>query len=181
MPSKLPQKMLRRSNFKYNVGLSFWLFKIAYLGDVFTKLNDVDRALQGHQTNVFTAGEKILTFKRKVQFWISCVNRRDLECFPATKDILEEESIDLDTKLCIQKFTVRNSIRHKLVQQYADQKSNVKSSVAQLFTLFAFRQENGISNKSAINVTISLEKVDAIMCVDLIGVALAPKENKRMR
>ena len=39
------------------------------------------------------ADEKILAFKREVQCWISCVNRGNLECFPAMKDE-EEEEID---------------------------------------------------------------------------------------
>uniref|UniRef100_K7FH88 BED-type domain-containing protein n=1 Tax=Pelodiscus sinensis TaxID=13735 RepID=K7FH88_PELSI len=73
-----------------------WLSRVAYLADIFTKLNEVNLLLQGKNVNLFNAKDKILSLSRKLQFWISSVGRNDLDCLPTLNDFLEENGYKLD-------------------------------------------------------------------------------------
>uniref|UniRef100_K7FP96 DUF4371 domain-containing protein n=1 Tax=Pelodiscus sinensis TaxID=13735 RepID=K7FP96_PELSI len=69
-----------------------WLSRVAYLADIFTKLNEVNLSLQGKNVNIFNAKDKILSLSRKLQFWISSVG----DCLPTLNDFLEENGYKLD-------------------------------------------------------------------------------------
>uniref|UniRef100_K7FJM3 Zinc finger BED-type containing 5 n=1 Tax=Pelodiscus sinensis TaxID=13735 RepID=K7FJM3_PELSI len=73
-----------------------WLSRAAYLADIFTKLNEVNLSLQGKNVNIFNAKDKILSLSRKLQFWISSVERNDVDCLPTLNDFLEENGYKLD-------------------------------------------------------------------------------------
>uniref|UniRef100_K7EX73 HAT C-terminal dimerisation domain-containing protein n=1 Tax=Pelodiscus sinensis TaxID=13735 RepID=K7EX73_PELSI len=73
-----------------------WLSRVAYLADIFTKLNEVNLSLQGKNVNIFNAKDKILSLSRKLQFWISSVGQNDLDCLPTLNDFLEENGYKLD-------------------------------------------------------------------------------------
>lgn len=73
-----------------------WLFKIAYLSNIFTKINELNLTLQGKQVNVFTAHKKILAFKKKIEFWTICVSSNDFDCFPTIKSFSEEEGVEIE-------------------------------------------------------------------------------------
>uniref|UniRef100_K7G7S0 HAT C-terminal dimerisation domain-containing protein n=1 Tax=Pelodiscus sinensis TaxID=13735 RepID=K7G7S0_PELSI len=73
-----------------------WLSRVAYLADIFTKLNEVNLSLQGKNVNIFNAKDKILSLSRKLQFWISSVGRNYLDCLPTLNDFLEENRYKLD-------------------------------------------------------------------------------------
>uniref|UniRef100_K7FVN9 HAT C-terminal dimerisation domain-containing protein n=1 Tax=Pelodiscus sinensis TaxID=13735 RepID=K7FVN9_PELSI len=66
-----------------------WLSRVAYLADIFTKLNEVNLSLQGKR-------KTILSLSRKLQFWISSVGRNDLDCLPTLNDFLGENGYKLD-------------------------------------------------------------------------------------
>ena len=66
-----------------------WLLKVAYLSDIFTKINELNFTLQGRQVNVFTAHEKIHTFKKKLDFWKICMSSNEFDYFPTIKCFLE--------------------------------------------------------------------------------------------
>ena len=46
-----------------------WLTKLAYLSDIFKKLNDLSLSLQGKAVTVFKASDKVQAFKKKIKFW----------------------------------------------------------------------------------------------------------------
>jgi hypothetical protein len=69
-----------------------WLFRLAYLTEIFSKLNEVNLSLQGKQITVFTANDKIKAFKRKLQFWLSSVENGQFDCFLTLKEFSEEMS-----------------------------------------------------------------------------------------
>jgi hypothetical protein len=45
-----------------------WLKKLAYLADIFLRMDQLNKCLQGGK-NVLTSSDKILGFKRKVNLW----------------------------------------------------------------------------------------------------------------
>lgn len=49
---------------------NIWLFRLSYLADIFTKLNEVNLSIQGKMTTVFTANDKIRGLKKKVKFCV---------------------------------------------------------------------------------------------------------------
>uniref|UniRef100_K7FCX8 DUF4371 domain-containing protein n=1 Tax=Pelodiscus sinensis TaxID=13735 RepID=K7FCX8_PELSI len=73
-----------------------WLSRVAYLADIFTKLNEVNLSLLGKNVNIFNAKDKILSLSRKLQFWISSVGQNNLDCLPTLNDFLEENECKLD-------------------------------------------------------------------------------------
>ncbi|XP_031337243.1 zinc finger BED domain-containing protein 5-like [Photinus pyralis] len=75
-----------------------WFFKVAYLADIFSKINEVNLALQAKQVNIFNANDKLLALNRKLQFWTSCIRRRDLDCFPTLHDFLEQVGTEITNK-----------------------------------------------------------------------------------
>lgn len=72
-----------------------WLAKLGYLADIFSKLNELNRSLQGGDMDIFTATEKIEAFKIKICFWKSNVEKSDVTDFPNLKTALLE-AIDTD-------------------------------------------------------------------------------------
>ena len=46
-----------------------WLMKLAYLADIFKKLNDLSLSLQGKAVTIFEASDKVQAFKKKIKFW----------------------------------------------------------------------------------------------------------------
>ncbi|GBL84097.1 Zinc finger BED domain-containing protein 5 [Araneus ventricosus] len=76
-----------------------WLSTLAYLADIFGKLNELCLALQGKQVNILQAKDKLVAFSRKIQYWISAVEQNNFECFQTLSDFLEESEVDLDMEI----------------------------------------------------------------------------------
>lgn len=64
-----------------------WLARLAYLTDIFAKINDVNLTLQEKWTTIFVAYDKIRAIKRKLL--ANSAHRCNLDSFPDLKDILE--------------------------------------------------------------------------------------------
>lgn len=45
-----------------------WLFRLSFMADIFQKLNELNLSLQGKQTTVFQACNKMTAFKEKLIF-----------------------------------------------------------------------------------------------------------------
>lgn len=52
-------------NLQHKLTDKIWLFRLSYLADIFTKLNEVNLPIQGKMTTVFTANDKIRALKKK--------------------------------------------------------------------------------------------------------------------
>ena len=63
-----------------------WLMKLAYLADIFKKLNDLSLSLQGKAVTVFEASDKVQAFKKKIKFWAEAMKNRILDSFPMVKN-----------------------------------------------------------------------------------------------
>ncbi|GFS47698.1 zinc finger BED domain-containing protein 5 [Trichonephila inaurata madagascariensis] len=77
-----------------------WLSTLAYLADIFGKLNELCLALQGKQVNTLQTKDKLVAFSRKIKFWISAVEQNNFGCFQALNDFLEV-CLDMEIHDCI--------------------------------------------------------------------------------
>ena len=64
-----------------------WLQQLAYLSDIFNKLNDLNSSLQGRYVDVFTTIENIASMKGKVELWAELVPESRLDFFPLSRTI----------------------------------------------------------------------------------------------
>ncbi|CAM4530892.1 unnamed protein product [Lepidochelys olivacea] len=69
---------------------SLWLMRLAYLADIFAKLNKINLSLQGKNVTIFTTMDKILLLKKKLEFWASSVEQNNFDCFPTVHELLIE-------------------------------------------------------------------------------------------
>lgn len=60
---------------------SSFVAKLAYLCDLFEHLNHLNSSMQGMGTNVVSSGDKVRGFCKKLQSWLSRVNRGDYSSF----------------------------------------------------------------------------------------------------
>lgn len=92
-----------------------WLQRLAYLADVFKKLNDLNSALQGKQVNVFQAEEKIEAMKKKVQLWAELLREDRSDVFPTLHDFLNEKNLELD-----------DNVRDEIIDHLIDLRGNLE-------------------------------------------------------
>lgn len=72
-----------------------WLSRLAYLADIFDRLNILNMGLQGPSTTVFTTNDKISSFKKKLVLFRSQALDKDFSAFPTLAAVLEENDISL--------------------------------------------------------------------------------------
>uniref|UniRef100_UPI00358F06DC protein FAM200C-like n=1 Tax=Myxine glutinosa TaxID=7769 RepID=UPI00358F06DC len=65
---------------------------LAYLVDVFTALNELNRSLQGKGLTIVTASEKLVAFKEKLVLWIRRVTKGNLVNFPSLEGTVTEDA-----------------------------------------------------------------------------------------
>ncbi|GBN83817.1 Zinc finger BED domain-containing protein 5 [Araneus ventricosus] len=88
---------LRDNNFALGEKLcdERWLMKLAYLADIFKKINDLYFSLQGKAVTVFDATDQVEEFKKKLKYWVESIKTGTLDCFPITKGFGEELESDI--------------------------------------------------------------------------------------
>ena len=69
-----------------------WLSKVAYLADIFNKLNKLNLSLQGRNSNILFSHDKIEAFKKKLNTWTTKVSKKNLDMFPTLDDYLSNNS-----------------------------------------------------------------------------------------
>nr|XP_034838509.1 zinc finger BED domain-containing protein 5-like [Maniola hyperantus] len=67
-----------------------WLMRLAYLADIFDKLNTVSSSLQGRMITIFTVSDKVSSLKEKIALWIECLGQKRYECFPLLEQFLKK-------------------------------------------------------------------------------------------
>lgn len=70
-----------------------WLCKLAYLSDIFFKLNELNTTLQGKKLNIFSANDKIESFKKKIILWCSYIKEMNFAAFPTLESFITEHKI----------------------------------------------------------------------------------------
>ncbi|XP_068115052.1 zinc finger BED domain-containing protein 5-like [Hyperolius riggenbachi] len=77
-----------------------FLAKLAYLCDVFQKLNVLNLSLQGKNTHILKLSEKISAFKKKLILWRRKLEENDWkDCFPLMHDFITSNDLSLDHEL----------------------------------------------------------------------------------
>ncbi|XP_053550116.1 zinc finger MYM-type protein 6-like [Bombina bombina] len=69
-----------------------WVARLAYLSDIFSKINELNLGLQGEMTNIFTAAEKVEGFKKKLSLWVEMIERNNFEMFAAFSEFHQEDT-----------------------------------------------------------------------------------------
>uniref|UniRef100_A0A8C0IJU4 DUF4371 domain-containing protein n=1 Tax=Chelonoidis abingdonii TaxID=106734 RepID=A0A8C0IJU4_CHEAB len=69
-----------------------WLQKLAYLADIFSRINYLNLSLQGLNVTVFNVQERAESLIKKLQFWDSCLETNQTECFSNLLDFLAEQT-----------------------------------------------------------------------------------------
>ncbi|GBP79554.1 Zinc finger BED domain-containing protein 5 [Eumeta japonica] len=72
-----------------------WLSRLSFMAYIFQKLNALNLSLQGKQTIVFQAYNKITAFKRKLDFWIIWVGKREIESFTSLSEFVSENDSEM--------------------------------------------------------------------------------------
>ncbi|GFV71584.1 zinc finger BED domain-containing protein 5 [Trichonephila clavipes] len=72
-----------------------WLFRLSFMADIFQKLNELNLSLQGKQTTTFQAFNKITAFKRKLEFWIFCIGKREIESFASLSEFVSDNDSEM--------------------------------------------------------------------------------------
>ncbi|KAL4120437.1 hypothetical protein QTP88_013129 [Uroleucon formosanum] len=89
-----------------------WLQKLAYLSDVFLKLNNLNLTLQNSAVTIFQVNDKIESFVKKLEFWKTCIENNQPEIFEALHDFLSETDMNLS-----------QDIKHQIVQHLNELKT----------------------------------------------------------
>ena len=61
-----------------------WCSKLAYLADIFHKLNLLNSGMQGRNENILSFTDKIIAFQKKLAIWKKRIAAGNLEMFPST-------------------------------------------------------------------------------------------------
>lgn len=63
---------------------------LAYLSDIFSRMNDLNISMQGENVNILTCCEKINSFKEKLQLWCRRVRRGNLSNFSSLEEMVDK-------------------------------------------------------------------------------------------
>ncbi|XP_064410162.1 SCAN domain-containing protein 3-like [Latimeria chalumnae] len=68
---------------------SLFLSRLAYLADIFSEINELNLALQGHGGHLLAQEDKIRAFKKKISIWENRIQASVTEMFPLLTDVLQ--------------------------------------------------------------------------------------------
>ncbi|XP_060780911.1 zinc finger BED domain-containing protein 5-like [Neoarius graeffei] len=74
-----------------------WIAMLAYLSDIFDRINALNTSLQGKESHVFLAHNRVSAFRKKLDLWCAHVKRGSVEMFPTLEDVVEKAGLQLDT------------------------------------------------------------------------------------
>ena len=67
-----------------------WILKLAYLCEIFNRLNELNLSLQGKMTTVFKLADKVAAFKDKLKLWDQRVNKGVFDMFQTLAETLKD-------------------------------------------------------------------------------------------
>jgi len=67
-----------------------WVARLAYLSDIFSYINEMNLKLQGPDTTIFNAWNKIESFKKKLKLWLNMTAEGNNEVFQSYSDYIME-------------------------------------------------------------------------------------------
>lgn len=72
-----------------------WLHQLAYLADIFTKLNALNLAMQGRSVTVLTTADKVSAMKLKLKVWTQHAKQNKFDCFETLSEYLTETGTEV--------------------------------------------------------------------------------------
>ena len=73
--------IVKESNLSRYLQDKKWLARLAYLSDILSYINELNLKLQGPDTTIFSAWNKIETFKKKLRLWLNMTAEGNNEMF----------------------------------------------------------------------------------------------------
>ncbi|KAK2709814.1 hypothetical protein QYM36_013479, partial [Artemia franciscana] len=77
-----------------------WVCRLAYLADIFDKLNDLNLSMQGFWTDELSLNSKMCAFIKKLEFWLKKVQRNSFSVFPTLDKFADDSEIDNLNTIC---------------------------------------------------------------------------------
>lgn len=71
----------------------YFIKKLAYMVDIFEKLNQLNQSMQGPHVNIFTQSDKICAFMKKIELWKRNVENHSFDMFPNLQEFLKHTSV----------------------------------------------------------------------------------------
>lgn len=101
-----------------------WLCSLYYLADIFERLNELNSALQGENTNILNLYDKIQGFIKKIEIWKIKIENDNIDMFPWTNIFIVENELPLS----LVKTVVLNHLNclEKQFQKYFSADLNTK-------------------------------------------------------
>lgn len=73
---------------------------LAYVTDIFGKLNELNTGMQGKNTNIFQLSDRITAFMKKITFWKTRLLQSNYESFPhLCKFLADNENVQPPTQV----------------------------------------------------------------------------------
>ncbi|XP_053145433.1 zinc finger MYM-type protein 6-like [Hemicordylus capensis] len=95
-----------------------WIAKVAYLSDIFNAINSLNLSLQGPLATIFTMGNKISAFKKKLELWIHRSEGGNYDMFETLSSLIySDEGLDFDHNSI--KILIHNHLK-SLQQKFED-------------------------------------------------------------
>jgi hypothetical protein len=92
-----------------------WMLKVAYLRDIFAKINDLNKSLQGSETTVLDFSDKLRAFIMKLELWKERVSSGSFDMF----DSLSAELSSDESEMLLKELVVEHlSAMAQEMQQY---------------------------------------------------------------
>ena len=112
-----------------------WLLKLAYLADIFSKLNETCVRLQGRELSVFQAQDKMTSLLRKLQFWSSVVGKKTFTCFTHLSELIEKFGENLPDTIASEIEDHLSSLTESVQEYFPNLRSKTNSWVQNPFKI----------------------------------------------
>ena len=77
-----------------------WVCRLAYLADVFDKLNDLNLSMQSFRAEEISLNSKMCAFVKKLKFWLKKAQRNSVSVFPTLDKFADDSEIDNFNTIC---------------------------------------------------------------------------------
>jgi hypothetical protein len=116
-----------------------WLQKLAYLSDIFHRMSQLNKSLQGPGENVLISSDNIFGFKRKPNLWKNHVAKRNLEMFPLLLGLESEKGYQQVSRLIKNQL---EELQNRTEQCFTSLSTQVCDWVRETFSESSVQPEN---------------------------------------
>ncbi|KAL4082946.1 hypothetical protein QTP88_029444 [Uroleucon formosanum] len=103
-----------------------WLSRLAYMADIFDRLNILNLSLQGSNINMFYASDKVNAFVRKLDLFISQVSKNDLSAFETLNTFWKNNEIQPNSNIITDISEHLQLLKSNILQYFPENNSEMK-------------------------------------------------------